>query len=165
KAIRDMLPIIDPEEDYLTIVNAEEKISATELRRKKELDEAQANVKALSKRLEAARISSKRPASVPSEQAHAKLLNELDRTKLDLMKSISDMEGLVANQEAELASLKDDARQLEEYDPALAHKKELDGTALRLRMYEKMGFEPIFDKKGALIKMLVRTKFFTYYLC
>lgn len=45
KAIRDMLPIIDPEEDYLTIVAAEEKIASTEARRKKELEEAHANLK------------------------------------------------------------------------------------------------------------------------
>ncbi|KAG6885996.1 hypothetical protein C0993_006112 [Termitomyces sp. T159_Od127] len=83
----------------------------------------------LVKLLEAARISSKRPASVPSEQAHAKALNELDRTKLDLMKSISDMESLVASQEAELTKLKDEARRLEEYDPALEHQKELGSSA------------------------------------
>ncbi|KAG6897298.1 hypothetical protein C0992_002740 [Termitomyces sp. T32_za158] len=157
KAIRDMLPIIDPEEDYLTIVAAEEKISSTESRRKKEIEEAQGNMKALVKLLEAARISSKRPASVPSEQAHAKALNDLDRTKLDLMKSISDMESLVANQEAELTKLKDEARRLEEYDPALEHQKELGGSALRLRMYEKLGFEPVFDKEGVLVKMLVHS--------
>jgi hypothetical protein len=45
KAIRDMLPIIDPEEDYLTIVAAEEKIASTETKRKKELEEAHANLK------------------------------------------------------------------------------------------------------------------------
>lgn len=45
KAICDMLPIIDPEEDYLTIVAAEDKISATESRRKKEIEEAQGNMK------------------------------------------------------------------------------------------------------------------------
>jgi kinetochore protein Spc24 len=45
KAIRDMLPIIDPEEDYLTIVAAEEKIAAAEAKRKKELEEAYTNLK------------------------------------------------------------------------------------------------------------------------
>ncbi|KAH0584319.1 hypothetical protein H2248_009863 [Termitomyces sp. 'cryptogamus'] len=174
KAISDMFPIIDPEEDYLTIVAAEEKIAATESQRKREIEEAQANMKgeplsqmseplvlnqrtALVKLLEAARISSKRPASVPSEQAHAKVLNELDRTKLDLMKSISDMESHVASQEAELTKLKDEAHRLEEYDPAAEHTKELAGSALRLRMYEKLGFEPVFDKKGVLMKMLVHS--------
>lgn len=47
KAIRDMLPIIDPEEDYLTIVAAEEKIASTEAKRKKELEEAYTNLKGL----------------------------------------------------------------------------------------------------------------------
>jgi kinetochore protein Spc24 len=45
KAIREMLPIIDPEEDYLTIVAAEEKIIASETKRKKELEEAHAKLK------------------------------------------------------------------------------------------------------------------------
>lgn len=40
-----MLPIIDPEEDYLTIVAAEEKIIMSETKRKKELEEAHAKLK------------------------------------------------------------------------------------------------------------------------
>jgi len=40
-----MLPIIDPEEDYLTIVAAEEKIASVESQRKKELEEAYTNLK------------------------------------------------------------------------------------------------------------------------
>ena len=45
KAIRDMRPIIDPEEDYLTIVAAEESIAASEAKRKKQMEEAHANLK------------------------------------------------------------------------------------------------------------------------
>lgn len=41
KAIRDMIPIIDPEEDYLTIAAAEEQMSITEQERKREFEEAQ----------------------------------------------------------------------------------------------------------------------------
>ena len=40
-----MLPIIDPEEDYMTIVAAEEKIIASETKRKKELEEAHAKLR------------------------------------------------------------------------------------------------------------------------
>ena len=43
--IRDMLPIMNPDEDYLTIVAAEEKIASSEARRKKELEEVHANLK------------------------------------------------------------------------------------------------------------------------
>jgi kinetochore protein Spc24 len=56
-------------------------------------------------------------------------LNELDIGRLSLAKSISDVEGLIASREAELAALKEEARKLEDYDPALEHEKELDGTA------------------------------------
>ncbi|KAF8162911.1 hypothetical protein B0H34DRAFT_299817 [Crassisporium funariophilum] len=153
-----MLPIINPEEDYLTIVAAEEKIAISEARRKKELEEAHANLKALSRVLEAARISSTRPAAVPSEAAHSATMNELDSSRLSLAKAISDAEGMVASREAELSALKEEARRLEAYDPATEHEKELDGTALRLAIYKGMGFEPIVEKDGRVLKMLVRAQ-------
>lgn len=40
-----MVPIIDPDEDYMTIASAEERMSQTEVVRKKELDEAQTNLR------------------------------------------------------------------------------------------------------------------------
>jgi len=42
-----MLPVMDPEEDYMTIVAAEEGISASEAERKKVLEEVHANLKGL----------------------------------------------------------------------------------------------------------------------
>lgn len=83
---------------------------------------------AASKILEAARISSSRPGSVPSEKAHLATLNELDGSKLSLAKAISDTESMLGGKEAELAALKDEARRLETYDPASEHEKELDGS-------------------------------------
>jgi kinetochore protein Spc24, fungi type len=79
--------------------------------------------------LEAARISCTRPSSLPSEEAHAATMNELDNSQLSLAKAISEAETLVANREAELARLKEEARKLEQYDPAFEHEKELDGSA------------------------------------
>lgn len=84
---------------------------------------------ALSRVLETARVSSTRPTSVPSQEDHAATLNELDGTRLSLAKAISDLEASVVNKEAELASLKEESRKLELYDPANEHEKELDGTA------------------------------------
>jgi hypothetical protein len=40
-----MRPIIDPEEDYLTIVAAEQKFAAAEAKRKKELEESHTKLK------------------------------------------------------------------------------------------------------------------------
>ena len=47
QAIRDMIPIIDPDEDYMTIASAEELMSSTEVARKKELEETHAKLKGL----------------------------------------------------------------------------------------------------------------------
>ncbi|KDR81818.1 hypothetical protein GALMADRAFT_114540 [Galerina marginata CBS 339.88] len=158
KLIRDMLPIMDPDEDYLTIVAAEEQISASEAKRRKELEEAHANLKALTRVLEAARVSSTRPGSVPSEQAHVANLNELDGSRLSLAKAISDAETMLASKDAELSALKEEARRLEVFDPALEHEKELDGSTLRLAIYKGIGFEPIVEKDGKVNKMLVRAQ-------
>jgi kinetochore protein Spc24 len=40
-----MLPIMNPDDDYLTIVAAEEKIASSEAKRKKELEEIHTNLK------------------------------------------------------------------------------------------------------------------------
>jgi kinetochore protein Spc24 len=45
-----------------------------------------------------------------------------------MAKAISECEALLTNKEAELAALKEEARKLESYDPAVEHGKELDGT-------------------------------------
>lgn len=57
-------------------------------------------------------------------------MNELDSSRLSLAKAISDAETLLANREAELSVVKEEARRLELYDPASEHEKELDGSAL-----------------------------------
>ncbi|KAJ3562966.1 hypothetical protein NP233_g9247 [Leucocoprinus birnbaumii] len=158
KALQDMQPMINPEEDFLTIVAAEQKLAESDSAKKKELEEAHLKLKALSKALEAARISSTRPESVPSAEAHAATLNKYDSTKLSLMKAISDMESEIGSKEAELAALKNEARKLEEYDPAAEHEKELDGSVLRLGIYKALGFEPVPDKNGRITKMLVRSQ-------
>jgi len=40
-----MRPIIDPKDDYVNIIDAEQKLAASEAKRKKELEEAHANLK------------------------------------------------------------------------------------------------------------------------
>ncbi|KAF7363297.1 putative kinetochore protein spc24 [Mycena sanguinolenta] len=156
EALRGVKAVIVPDDDYLTLVAAEETIAAAEAKRRKELDELHSNFKALSKTLESARISATRPSAVPSADAHTSTLNELDIASLSLAKSIKETEGSVASKEGELTALKETARTLEDYDPALEHEKELDGTALRLEIYKGLGFEPVPDKHGNIAKMLVR---------
>ncbi|KAH9952185.1 hypothetical protein B0H21DRAFT_817901 [Amylocystis lapponica] len=156
KAIRDMIPIIDPEEDYLTIAAAEEQMMLTATRRRKELEEAHARMRSLARVLEAAKASSTRPSTIPSVEAHAATLNDLDATRLSLAKAINDAESALASKEAELARLKEETRTLEATDSAAEH--DLDATALRLAMYKGLGFEPITGKDGKLVKMLVRSE-------
>ncbi|KAJ7285676.1 hypothetical protein C8J57DRAFT_1285518 [Mycena rebaudengoi] len=151
EALRTVKAVVVPDDDYLTLVAAEETIAAAEAKRKTELDKVHSTLKALSKALEAARISATRPSSVPSAEAHASTLNDLDASRLR-------PEGLMASKEAELAGLKDESRRLEDYDPAAEHEKELDGTVLRLQIYKGLGFEPILDKHGNVTRMLVRSQ-------
>lgn len=93
---------------------------------------------------------------MPSQQAHVSLLNELENSKLSLAKAISDAESLAGSKDAELSSLRDEARALEGYDPALEHAKELDGSVLRLQVIKGMGFEPVYERERGVRKMIVR---------
>ena len=56
-------------------------------------------------------------------------MTELDSSRLSLAKAISDAETLAGDRKAELSRLKEEARELEIYDPAVEHEKELDGSA------------------------------------
>lgn len=47
KTIRDMDPLIDPSDDYMTIAAAEERMDATQAARKKELEEAHAKLRGM----------------------------------------------------------------------------------------------------------------------
>jgi kinetochore protein Spc24, fungi type len=82
----------------------------------------------LAKTLDTARATSTRPASVPSLRAHTATINDLDGSRLSLLKSIGDTEDLIASKEAELATLKEQARKLEVYDAADEHDAQLDGN-------------------------------------
>ena len=82
---------------------------------------------ALARVLDAAKASSTRPSTVPSADAHAAALNDLDATRLSLAKAINDAEGALASKDAEVARLKEDTRTLEAADTAAEH--DLDATA------------------------------------
>lgn len=81
---------------------------------------------ALAKALEAARISSTRPPSVPSAEAHARTLNKLEDTRLSLAKAINEAESALASKESEKARLREELHALEEADAAAEH--ELDSN-------------------------------------
>ncbi|KAI0637176.1 hypothetical protein C8Q77DRAFT_1096427 [Trametes polyzona] len=156
KAIRETIPLMDPEDDYLTIAAAEEQMAITHEARQNDLHDTYAKVKKLAKILESARASATRPSTIPSAEEHAAHMNELDATRLSLAKAINDAEGHLAGKEAELARSKEETRALESSDPAAEH--ELDSSALRIAMFKGTGFEPIVDKDGRITKMLVRAE-------
>ncbi|KAG9318536.1 hypothetical protein JVU11DRAFT_627 [Chiua virens] len=156
--IREMTTIIDPSEDYLTISAAEEQMKINYANTKKENDEAYANLKSLSRLLDAARKSSMRPPNVPTAEQHAARLNEFDASRISYAKAIRDAENTLASKEAELAALKETTRKLEESDPSQDHQRELDGSTLRLKVYKGMGFDPILDEDGQVTKMIIRAE-------
>ncbi|KAH0830617.1 hypothetical protein J3R83DRAFT_2072 [Lanmaoa asiatica] len=153
--IREMTTIIDPADDYLTITAAEEQMKVNYAKAKKENDEAYANLKSLSRVLDTARKSSTRPPNVPTVEQHAARLNEFDASRISLAKAIRDAENSLASEEADLATLKETARKLEESDPAQDHQRELDGLTLRLKIFKGIGFEPILHEDGQVAKMLI----------
>lgn len=82
--------------------------------------------KELARLLDAARASSTRPSTVPSEEAHVQTLNNIDAAKLNLAKLINEAEDLVASKEAELSRLKKERGELDCSEPSNNH--DLDGS-------------------------------------
>lgn len=84
-------------------------------------------------------MSSTRPSTVPSADAHAATLNRLDGSRFSLVKAINEAESALASKEAELARLKDELYELEQEDPAAEH--ELDATAYVIALTCMLGGE------------------------
>ena len=139
-----MRELMDPEDDFLTIVTADEQMRSRDSVRRKELEQAREDLRgeyqcgcspglfsrhaflALTRIRDAARASATRLPSVPSEEEHGKILDDLDTEQVTLAKYTQDAESALANKRAELTRLKEEARALEEQDPASEH--EMDGT-------------------------------------
>ena len=130
----------------MVISAVHDRIDKESIERRKELEKAHANLKgtplllhrapwlikiycpaALARVLDAARMSSTRPPSVPSAGQHAKRLNHLDAARISLAKALNDADSSVTSKQAELTRLKEELRELEESDSAAEY--ELDGTA------------------------------------
>jgi kinetochore protein Spc24 len=127
KTLQDLIPLLNWDDDYVTILTADQCMQKTAIKRKKELDDLHAKLKVATKTLEAARSSSTRPASVPSAELHIAAINDLQTQRISLAKAISDAEGLLATKEAELSQLKEEAKDLRESDPAKDHGDHLTG--------------------------------------
>ncbi|EIN07539.1 hypothetical protein PUNSTDRAFT_127193 [Punctularia strigosozonata HHB-11173 SS5] len=157
--IREIRQHVNIDEDYQTVVEAEEAMSLREQQRRQELDQMHAKLKSLSRVLDAARKSATRPPTLPSAEQHARMMDQLTATRLALAKQIDEQEAALAQKERELARLQSLETDLEnpEHEPAYEHAESLAGTAIRLEIYKGMGFEPVFDEHGEMTKMLIRS--------
>ncbi|KAI0290452.1 hypothetical protein BC826DRAFT_913141 [Russula brevipes] len=153
--IRNITDLVEPDDDCRTITAVHDQIDKETTERRRELEKAHANLKALARVLDAARTSATRPPSIPSAERHAENLDHLDATRISLAKALNDADGAIASKQAELTRLKEELRQLEECDPAAEH--ELDGTPLRLQLYRGLGVEPVLDDDGELDRILVES--------
>lgn len=131
--------MLDPTEDFDNITTAEEHMRSVAANRAQTLEEQYAELKGtrciqedlvfclhhtavLSRNLDSAKSSSTRPPTVPSEDAHARTLTDLDALRISLAKSINDAESQLASREAELSALKKQRLELESRDPANEHQ-------------------------------------------
>ncbi|KAJ7063142.1 hypothetical protein C8F01DRAFT_1250721 [Mycena amicta] len=157
QALRGVNDVVNPDDDFYTLADAEGNHSRHRIKAK----EATRRATRESQMLVLSPLAStllKVLSAVPSAEAHSSALFHLDATRLSLGKSIKEAERLVASKEDQLATLKESVRRLEDCDPAAEHERDLDGAALRLLIYKRLGFEPVLDKHGELVKMLVRSQ-------
>ncbi|KAF8590528.1 hypothetical protein K439DRAFT_1657306 [Ramaria rubella] len=147
---------MNPEDDYVMITDAEEQMRMKAATKQQLAEDTRSQLRALSRQLEQAKISAARPPNVATEQEHVEMMNELEDSRMSLVKAINDGEGLLASKEAELLRLREEERTLEDKDITSDH--ELDSTALRLQIFRSLGFEPVLDETGSVAKILVRSE-------
>ncbi|KAG8900432.1 hypothetical protein FRB99_006042 [Tulasnella sp. 403] len=126
----------------------------TQARRKEESEDMRAELKPLAGKLAAARQSCQRPANVPSQAVHAQTISKLDDKRFGLVKAIEEGESALNAKEIEYNQLKAELRELEEKE--VTEEVELDATAVRLKLYEELGFQWVESKGSADPEVLIR---------
>ena len=154
--MNELAVALNPEDDYLTIVEADEKMSARAAARKKDLGEMHERLRSayypclwpppvppfickywdviilkrtieLASALDAQRASASRPPGVPTAEEHEEMLNAAEEDSQRASKKHIELGDVVATNQSELIRLKKELRELEAENPA--EDFELDGTA------------------------------------
>ncbi|KAL1748120.1 hypothetical protein HDZ31DRAFT_60654 [Schizophyllum fasciatum] len=157
--LREMTGLIDGSDECTTIETADTLLAEKEERRQQELEEATKKYKAQAKLLEQARKSSTRPASLPTAEAHAAAMNELEDARINLQKAASDLDDKQMATQASLALWRKKLASLNELDQVSQHLEDVDSSVLRLQFFRGLGFEPLLDEDLNLSKVLVRSHF------
>ncbi|KAF9653035.1 hypothetical protein BDM02DRAFT_3265692 [Thelephora ganbajun] len=158
QTLQTLRPVIVPDDDFMAVEALQQQIADTQVTRTKDLESINDKLKGLLRALEAAKISCSRPTSVPSASGHEKTINEHDSNRRSHLKAIDNAEGILTAKESELGALKEKLRGLETKDVAKEVAGGLDSSALRLEIWRAMGFEPIVDSSGRVLKIIVRTR-------
>ncbi|VDB91453.1 unnamed protein product [Peniophora sp. CBMAI 1063] len=152
--MNELAAALNPEDDYLTIVEADEKMSARAAARKKDLDEMHERLRKLASALDAQRASASRPPGVPTAEEHEEMLNAAEEDSQRASKKHIELGDVLAADQSELIRLKKELRELEAENPA--EDFEVDGTALRYYMLKTLGFEPMLNARDNLEKVIIR---------
>ncbi|KAL1709852.1 hypothetical protein EV121DRAFT_252442, partial [Schizophyllum commune] len=157
--LREMTGLIDGSDECNTIETADTLLAEKEEKRRQELEEATAKYRAQAKLLEQARKSATRPASLPTAEAHAAAMNELEDARINLQKAASDLDDKQMATQASLALWRKKLASLNELDQVSQHLEDVDSSVLRLQLFRGLGFEPLLDDDHRVLKMLVRSHF------
>ncbi|KAL1680829.1 hypothetical protein EV122DRAFT_275767 [Schizophyllum commune] len=155
--LREMTGLIDGSDECNTIETADTLLAEKEEKRRQELEEATAKYKGkLSLILY---HSATRPASLPTAEAHAAAMNELEDARINLQKAASDLDDKQMATQASLALWRKKLASLNELDQVSQHLEDVDSSVLRLQLFRGLGFEPLLDDDHRVLKMLVRSHF------
>jgi len=147
---------LDPSDDFIAFTEAEEAIKQTTSQREKEAEEVREQFRALSRLLEAARMSASRPRTVPSEVQHAKILQDLEGQQVSLGKATNEIQDTLRDKEVQVVRMRAEERELETLEEAEKH--DLDSTALKLQLTRDLGFEVIPSKGNEPSRILVSSE-------
>ncbi|KAK9472243.1 Spc24 subunit of Ndc80-domain-containing protein [Dipodascopsis tothii] len=143
--------------DVQTIARIDEHLRILDSAREVERDHQHDILRSLARQLDLAKSAGQLNAADAGD-AHSRRMDELEREKFGLAKTINDLEAAHHNTEASLARLKDQLAQLEAEDVhAVESGLQQDSTILLIKIYRSLGITFEKDEMGDFTKAIVRS--------
>ncbi|KAI5452017.1 hypothetical protein NCC49_001313 [Naganishia albida] len=142
---------LDPSEALRTLDESSTYIEREKRQRRAEVEKCQHELEELRELLAVAAQSALRPSNLPSIQQHEQELANLEADQITKGKSKNEIEAKIGAKEMELAGLKDEMRNVEEWNveqDVTGLKPESHGSALRLVITREAGFKLISATDG-----------------
>ncbi|KAI9013157.1 Spc24 subunit of Ndc80-domain-containing protein [Gaertneriomyces semiglobifer] len=146
---QDLIENLDPAHEVEQIRGIHKMMKRSADARSKQVDSIQGTLKALSRTLQTAQISTASPKYSLDLQQFSDRMIALDREKYSISRNIAEVDDSVEGLEAQLRNLQREEKELEQ-EEIEEEEKELSATCLKLQIYKELGITLQRDDTGQI---------------